>query len=275
MDERILSVLSEKIAEGFDQTLSAFNQRLSNLEQTIAQNTSRIEDQDATITDLRSENASLESRLQSFESKFESAGVQSQSDDFDVNLHKKVHDLEEEIEERTNRSLRQTLVIKGIPEIKNGKEKWSDTWQLLAETISKTINISYDDSYDMFNRVHRSPPSDHPQMKNKRPIYATLHDWDDCEYLVDKFCKANATNKNLNVYYVDYKYGKLTTIRRNEALKRRKELKLSKQLVSVYIAYPARLMVKKTTDSKYEELEDFSKLSVPVPKPEDKEEAEG
>ena len=49
------------------------------------------------------------------------------------------NNLENRIEERTNRQLRKTLIIKGIPEKNN--ESWKDTTNLLAKTISKASNF--------------------------------------------------------------------------------------------------------------------------------------
>ena len=60
-------------------------------------------------------------------------------------------------------------------------------------------------------------------------------------------------------------YGKITTARRNLALKLRKELKEKGQIVSGYIVFPAKLLVKKNTnDKQWHVQKDFSKEQVKI-----------
>ena len=76
------------------------------------------------------------------------------------------NEIEERIEERTNCSLRQTLVFKGIKEQKfedkNYKgdlvtvfERWSDTSVILSEVIAKTCDTDVEDTRDWINIAHR------------------------------------------------------------------------------------------------------------------------
>ena len=158
--------------------------------------------------------------------------------------------------------MRKTLVFKGISE--DGKETWDDTREILAETISQNIKrFSYDDAYDLFDRVHRSSPTTNARKHNKRDIFAALHTWDDCEFIINMFTKLNRKNPNLKIY-VDYKYGPLTTRRRNEALKMRRELLNDGTIARGYISYPAKLCVKyNTNDKDWVVHENFSKRSIP------------
>ena len=82
--------------------------------------------------------------------------------------------------------------------------------------------------------------------------------WEDCERLTKE-----ARSANVN-FYVDYKYGPKTTVRRNEALKKRKELKAAGVIDHGFVAFPARLMVKKA-NGHYFEVEDFSNMEVNLP----------
>ena len=63
--------------------------------------------------------------------------------------------------------------------------------------------------------------------------------WEDCERLTKQ-----ARSADVN-FYDDYKYGPKTTLRRNEALKKRKELKADGVIDRGFVAFPARLMGKK------------------------------
>ena len=62
----------------------------------------------------------------------------------------------------------------------------------------------------------------------------------------------------------------MTSFRRNAALLKRKELKEAGEIISGYLKYPARLMIKKpgtSRDQPYEQYEDFSKLEfAPAPR---------
>ena len=70
---------------------------------------------------------------------------------------------------------------------------------------------------------------------------------------------ANKTNHGLNVYF-EHKFGGLTTSRRNLALAARKQLKADNKITSGYVAFPARLMIKTSTNrnEKYHLHKDFS-----------------
>ena len=61
---------------------------------------------------------------------------------------------------------------------------------------------------------------------------------------------------------IEYKYGPLTTLRRGEAMKRRRELLEDKTLRNPYIKFPAQLMGKKDGQDSYELIEDFSQKGV-------------
>ena len=157
--------------------------------------------------------------------------------------------------------MRKTIVVKGIKE--NAHESWDDTRELVARTISDNIKtVSFDDAYDMLDRVHRSPPTKNPSKIGKRDIYAALNYWDDSQFLINNFRKLNRRKDNFNIY-IDYKYGPLTTRRRNQALKRRRELLESGVIVQGYVSYPAKLFVKHDkNDDNYVLLENFSNEDV-------------
>ena len=72
-------------------------------------------------------NKKLEEKLTKFD-EFQTATIES------------FKQLEEKVEDRTNRQLRKTIVVKGLPEKPN--EKWSDTRNILAKHISKSYNIA-------------------------------------------------------------------------------------------------------------------------------------
>ena len=174
---------------------------------------------------------------------------------------KKITDLSEKVEDRTNRQLRNTLVFKGIPETSNEKS-WNQTRTVLAKTVAKCIHsLDEDTAYDLFERVHRGRPNDHN--KGARNIYAKLYRWDDAEHLKTAFRKLNVSDPNLKIF-CEQKFGPMTTYRRNKAMTLRRDLKKDQKIYSGFVAFPAKLLVKFTADTKekYVPYEDFSQTEV-------------
>ena len=130
----------------------------------------------------------------------------------------KMKELEERLEERTNRQLRKILVFRNVPEVEEDK-KWSTTKALLASKISQVLDdVDENEAMQMIDRCHRGgkKPSDGEERPSRpRPIYAAMLYWEDCERLTRE-----ARSSSVG-FYIDYKYGPRTTVRRNEALKKR------------------------------------------------------
>jgi len=174
--------------------------------------------------------------------------------------------LEEEIEERTNRQLRKTLVFRGIPEqtIRRDsssdnagrKENWDDTEELLAQKIAEVCeDTSLSQAREMIERGHRGGPNPNYQGDKPRPIFAAFYDWKQSEFVKKQF-RINST-----AYQCGNKYGARTSARRNLAMKERKRLKSNGTIISGYVDFPARLMVRDSNASgaKYYMKKDFSK----------------
>ena len=253
--------LLPKISEAISEKLCELTSKVADIENISDKNSKDIfiiqseismlkqesSEQKDIINSLLITNAELEQKVLEIDSK---------------KTQKKIDDLSELIEERTNRQLRQTLVFKGRREVKY--ENWDKTTSLLAKTFSSILeNCNYDQAYDMINRAHRSPMNE--DKKNMRDIYVNINYWSDCEEIVDAFRKKNINDNNFGIH-VSYKYGPLTTARRSEALKMRKELKSEGVIKSGYVKYPAKLMVRYETDGPYVQLEDFSKMKVTLRK---------
>ena len=174
--------------------------------------------------------------------------------------------LEEKLEERTNRQLRKTLVFKGIPSkyanssTPNKKETWQETEEIVRQHISEVTGMEYDDTDGFIERCHRSAPNPKYLGSSPQPIFAAIYDWKDCERLTEAFRKNNIQKRSK--VQCDYKYGPKTTRRRNMALNERKTLKSQGKIVSGYVAYPAKLMVKLQGEQDYKLHKDFSKAEI-------------
>ena len=111
----------------------------------------------------------------------------------------------------------------------------------------------------MIDRCHRGGDRKYYQREGKtRPIYAAMMLWKDCEDIINGFrtCSTNIA--------CDYKYGPRTTVRRNMALKKRRELKANGTIDKGYIQFPARLMGKMNDERGYTLIEDFSRVAVTI-----------
>ena len=153
----------------------------------------------------------------------------------------RIHNLKWKLEHRTNRDMRNTLIFRGVPERKD-ESTWDKTESVLADIISKTCDIDIEETNDMFERVHRGRPRQYN--KGKRDIYVRFKFWKDSEYVKDCFYES-FRDKNNNGIFVEQMYGYETTKRRDHALMTRKKLKVSKQITSGYLKFPAKRYVKK------------------------------
>ena len=261
LDEAINTAVS-KIKDSLIDNLRPINHTLSRLESAVGKNTTELSKQGDEILLLKNENIQLKQindDLTARVDNLETAPVcdHHQLPETNDNLAKELDQVKERLEERTNRQLRQTLVIKGVKELPR-EETWEQTKQLLASAISKNVNTTYKNAYAMLNRVHRSRPTQNHQKRGQRDIYANVYSWEHCDRLVNDFRMLNVRGES-NIR-IEFKYGPLTTNRRIQAMERRKVMKTAGDIVSGYVAYPARLMVKAIGHSKYSMIEDFSRV---------------
>ena len=198
----------------------------------------------------------LSERLQSVEKTLaEAISVNNSPSAIGTGIETRVKAVEELVEERTNRQLRKTLVIKGVPEDEDEKS-WQDCENKLSKIFAETLDIPTEDAKSLIDRCHRGGNKKYyKDIKKTRPIYAAMLHWKTCEQLI-----WNARKKR-NIL-IDYKYGPLTTKRRNLAMKKRRELLNSGSVIQAHVAYPARLMGRARRDQRYYEIEDFSKADV-------------
>lgn len=160
-------------------------------------------------------------------------------------LPDKVIDLQEKLEDRTNRQLRETLVFRNIPET-SPEENYAQTKELLAKHISEHTDIPLEEIKQQIKRAHREAPKRNDDGKNtrkgKRHIFAAFHSWELCQSILEKFRLKSIKDSTFN-FYADQKYGTLTTRRRNLALGIRKDLKASGKITAGYLQFPAKLLV--------------------------------
>ena len=159
--------------------------------------------------------------------------------------------LKRDLDDQINRSMRTTLVFKGINEEEN--EKAADTATILGQVIARHTDVKEEDARKMIERAHRGGKRQHVDggKKVRRPIFVKIDNWQNSELLKSEFLKLKLRNKAF-VISVDQMYSPALTERRNEALKCRKELLSAGTIAKGHLVYPANLLVKyKVTDKHY------------------------
>ena len=241
--QEMLDAQSRDMKRHFDERLAAVNEDIAALKSELKSKDNDIINLKAEINSIKAENKTLEARM----TTLQATTIES------------FKQLEEKVEDRTNRQLRQTIVVKGLAEKPN--EKWADTKNLLAKHVSKNYQMEFKTAFALFDRVHRGGGNGfQDRKKGKRDIYALCAKWEDSEYLVWNSYGANKNKPKKDRVVIEYKYGPLTTLRRGEAMKKRKELLDNKLCRNAYVRFPAMLMVRKEGEEKYTMSEDFSNV---------------
>ena len=154
--------------------------------------------------------------------------------------------MKEELESRTNRQMRRTLVFRNIPERKDD-ESYAEVKVLLGEIISSYTNIPKEEAISGIERAHREAKRDGSPRQGKRKIFAAFLNWELPQSILDQFKKRSINDRAFDIY-VDQMYGPLTTARRNLAFQTRKQLKESGAITSGFVDFPAKLMVNHAGD---------------------------
>ena len=220
--------------------LDGFDRRVKKLEDDFQQSDTRLGNLGAQVEtideQLKQKLVTLTEKVASLEKQLEAL----------KDMPTDVKQLAENIEDRTNRQLRETLVFKNIPE--EGEEDYKDTKELLATTISEHCDgVSYDFALSQIKRAHRESghrrngQDEHPR-EGKRLIYAAFHSWDLCQQIIETFREKCIQDRDF-VIAADQKYGPKTSKRRQLAFQLRKQLKDSGEITSGFVEFPAKLMV--------------------------------
>ena len=95
-------------------------------------------------------------------------------------------------------------------------------------------------------RAHRAAPS--ADRVGPRLIFAAFYNWKNSEFVKEAFRKDNIAHGSKIM--AEQKFGPLTSNRRNEALRVRRELKSDGKILNGYVAFPAKLMVRTEAGAK-------------------------
>ncbi len=162
---------------------------------------------------------------------------------------------EEKAENLSNRSLRKTISIRGIPE-EEDEDSWDTTRSVATTALESATGIDAGEISDLIERIHRGGSKKHNNNRFPRKIFAAVYDWN----TIDRLSKALRLYGKESGIYIDQQYGPETTFRRSKAFLHRRDLKAAGTIVSGYVKFPAQLVVKYGRDSKYVVCKDFSKI---------------
>ena len=241
---------NEKI-DGITARLDGYDDKIEKLEQSIQHTDDRVGELGAKVENgdllVGLKVADLQKRVGELEEKLKNLENLPAKVEPLVNLPAKVEQLVENVEDRTNRQLRETLIFKNIPEEEGDDEDaYTETKKLLATIISTHVNgISYEQAFNQIKRAHRERKRDDDDdfaRTGKRFIFAAIHSWDLCQTIIDTFREKCIADRTFHIS-ADQKYGPITTKRRNLALNLRRELVANGTITSGYVNFPARLMV--------------------------------
>ena len=192
-----------------------------------------------------------ESRIKTSKNSDEIEGLKFQISDQNEQISKQNKTISKL--ELKNRSLRKTLIFKNIKHQVN-ENSWSNTKKVLIDEISKVLTEAYKEeiatNIERAHRVQNNSETSGKRSNNTPPyLVAKIANWEFSKRIKSAFIVKNQ-NGNSRVF-VSQMYSKSLTLRRNQALKHRYELKEGDPSIQGYVRYPATLMIKRAGERKY------------------------
>ena len=254
-------------------TQKALNQQLKDLKDLLEETNGKITALDERITHNHNElmekitiveqtaNQALQTAIKNEERLFELESTQDQTkEDIKNELKTMKESIKEEInirkiegqlkaalielEDLRNRSMRSTLIFKNIKEER--KETWEDTARILTNFIVEDLKLSYryDEIDNQISRAHCGSSEDshdnQTDHQGHRAIYAQFVNWRTAEEIRNRVIELNS--KKQTPVIVNQMFSKELTKRRNQALKKRKEVLQNDNELQIKLEFPAKLM---------------------------------
>ena len=272
MESRLATSFTNSIG-GISNQLASIESKLSSLEGIVSDNSKKIDCNTITANSAKTIASAATNDIKDLRTDLDVLS-QNTSDlaqfrtnvDIFNNRQTNINNvLLEKAEDLTNRSLRKTIIIRGIPEERE-EVSWDETRKVVVNVLMKHTGRTYEDLDNVFERIHRASQKKQPKdnrQKSKQPqpriIHALLRDWNE----IDKLSSALRKSNEKNSIFIDQQYGPLTTYRRNVAMKKRMEMKEAKLITGGHVKFPAVLFVKYTHGDKFVRCDDFSKIPIP------------
>ena len=167
-----------------------------------------------------------------------------------------ISELESEIEELKNRSLKKALIFKNIKYQQADKSSWSDTMSVLIDQISRVLpETTKKEILKNIERAHRVCSKG--TSSNGSPLYLVVKmvNWEFSEKVKWAFIQENQNGQSQ--VFVSQMYLKSLTLCPNQALKHQHEIKEEDPSIQGYIRYPDTLMIKRSGEKKYKVEKEF------------------
>ena len=157
---------------------------------------------------------------------------------------KKIHELQENIEDQVNRNSRDTLVIRGIKKA-NQEKTWNNTSHVLSSSLCGLFGWNPNQSLGDIERAHRG------DYKNPNSPYVKIISWKVSQAVFGSIIRANRSRQTNNS--ACQKYSDKVQKKMNRLLITRREFKNDEEKSSwkSYAKYPGVLMVKKLEHQNY------------------------
>ena len=230
-----IDALSAKL-DGYDEKIEEIEKNVQKTDDSVQTLTAQVANSDDSHREKFEE---FEKRIADLEEKLK------KYEEVPVSLDR----LAEKVEDRTNRTLRETLIFKNVPE--EGENGDDDDYQYTKELVAKIVSdncveVTYDEALRSIKRAHRErdrKDDEEPHYRaGKRFIFVAFHSWDLCQVILKRFRLKNINDRNFNIS-AEQKYGPMTTRRRSLAFQERKRLIDAGTITSGFVAFPARLLV--------------------------------
>ena len=204
------------------QNLDSLNKKFAGLEVQQSENTDKIAAAVHETDQLRQENKDLRGR---------------------------VNKLELIVTDIADRNMRDTIVLQGIPE--DALEK---TWEDCAEKVAHWLAANLGGTFKQYNteiyRCHRG--AHNPNYPGPRQIFCAIR-----FRTAEKIRKLFENGKKVRGVSQKDMYSADTTAKRNQAMLYRKQHRDANPQDKLYVAYPAKVMIKRPADTKYNVLKQF------------------
>ena len=168
---------------------------------------------------------------------------------------KKIDMLEREIDDLCNRSMRKTLVFRGLPEKADGADTWQNVWKFLLKFLAL---YDPDIAHLSIDRAHRSAQKIDPHKSKSprpRPVFAEFVSWQDASRVLMMATKIGKMPYEFEGH--EYNISLEQMVSKSVMEKRQTVLKVRKYLMNenpnwlASLRFPAILMVNESEEKQY------------------------
>ena len=228
----------ERAIQKLSVEVNSVKETANNALTAAATNTAAITGLENTVNDIPATNTALQNKIDA--------------------LEKKLKEVETDLDDVRNRSMRGNLVIHGIPENENNDpQNKVTTHDLVANFLVTQLGApSQEAAKAQLVRAHRSAKknNNNRQRTTPRPIFIKF-DRDDT---AENYLRTSINKKTINKgFKVQKQFTKPLQERRNLATHERRKMMDNGEIIKGFVEYPAVLKVVRPGDTKYTRIKEF------------------